>query len=117
MTAAVTRLLTTTDRANIDALYAVGVGVRLGPGLANSRTRPKLTIHGNTLPIREQLKNYGFVWSQRSRTWTAFGNFDLATLLPELIAAHHAHERRSEVAQAGITYAGAVGLVAAVRAL
>jgi len=110
-TAASFRPVTTTDRANMDRLYALGVVLTVGLGLTGGRTRPKLTVRGDTLPCREELKRHGFVWSKRYRTWTAFGDFNLASLLPALIEAHQESERRAQSAQCDVTYAGALGLL------
>lgn len=114
MTAPV-RLTTSSILAHIAQLSGMGVHVDTGLGLHGNRTTLRVTVRGDSYPCRDALKRWGFVWSQRYRKWTAFGDLDLASLLPELIAAHEKHERASEVERADVTYAGALGLLTAVR--
>jgi hypothetical protein len=100
------RILTTADRARMDALCALGVYIATGLGVVAARTTLRVTVRGNTYPIAAELRRWGFTSRGKGdrRVWTAHGDLDLATLLPGLIAAHHAHERQSEVTRAGVCY-------------
>ncbi len=80
------------------ALFAVGVTVSYGTAIATAGG-PVWLVRGNTYPIRAVLRERGFEYYPRSREWTRRDGVEIERLLVELLEAHHAHERRSEVAR------------------
>lgn len=91
--------ITEATRAALKALTDHRIDVRVqvavpeGPGFLGRGAAAQ--VNGNTYPVRETLKRYGFRWNAGRKCWQTRGAVDLNALAPALLSAFYAHEDAS----------------------